>query len=506
MHGKRHTGPLVALLLAGCDGLPAPDKLYQGGDLTIFDNTSSAFDRPSPPVERSPDHLARWMNGDKLWSTDRVASSVDDPPPVGTGGLGPLYVGKSCSNCHAGGGRTKPTLFTHGGTGFDFSSFLVFLRTPFDNTFREYGRVLHDHAVFGVKPEGRLQVKYTVVDDSRPVCWDADGVCDTDDGHCEKWLRPPSAGNPMGYCLIREDPATCRSFPDGERYCLIRPHYRLKDLHAGDLPRDQMRISVRTPLRHLGLGLLLAVDPDEIRALAAISYPSYGISGKLQWLFEQGRWAIGLSGHKATHADLTVELGFSSDLGVTSARFPEEVAQGQPQAGHDFGIEISTVDMADVDMYLRGSGVPARRNVDDPQVVRGERLFAEAACAACHTPTLHTSPEIPRLLDGTPLPMLARQTIHPYSDFLLHDMGPDLGDDYDQWEARGDEWRTAPLWGTGLQEIVSGHSHFLHDGRARDLQEAILWHFGEEGRVSTELFLHMPKSDRDALIAFLRSL
>jgi len=162
--------------------------------------------------------------------------------------------------------------------------------------------------------------------------------------------------------------------------------------------------------------------------------------------------------------------------------------------------------MADVDMYLRGSGVPARRNQDDPQVVRGERLFAEAACSACHTPTLHTSPAMARLLDGTPLPMLSRQTIHPYSDFLLHDLGPELGDDYDQWEARGDEWRTAPLWGTGLQEVVSGHTHFLHDGRARNLQEAILWHFGEEGRVSTEIFLHMPKADREALIAFLRSL
>jgi CxxC motif-containing protein (DUF1111 family) len=305
---------------------------------------------------------------------------------------------------------------------------------------------------------------------------------------------------------VREDPTTCRVFPDGERYCLIRPSYRLKDLYAGDISRGDMRLSVRTPLRHLGLGLLLAVDPVELRGLASLSYPSYGISGKLQWVYEQGRWDIGITGHKASHADLTVELGFSSDLGVTNARFPEEVAQGQPQVTHDFGLEISTADMADVDMYLRGSGVPARRNLDDPAVVRGERLFTEAHCDTCHTPTLHTARDIPKLLDGTPMPMLAEQTIHPYTDLLLHDLGPDLGDDYDQWEARGDEWRTAPLWGTGLQEIVSGHSHFLHDGRARTLLEAILWHYGEEGRVSTGLFLRMSKSDREALLAFLRSL
>jgi CxxC motif-containing protein (DUF1111 family) len=104
------------------------------------------------------------------------------------------------------------------------------------------------------------------------------------------------------------------------------------------------------------------------------------------------------------------------------------------------------------------------------------------------------------------MPMLAGQTIHPYSDFLLHDLGPELGDDFSQFEASGDEWRTAPLWGIGLQEVVNGHMHLMHDGRARNVLEAILWHAGEEGVVSTEIFRHMPKPDRDALIAFVQSL
>jgi CxxC motif-containing protein (DUF1111 family) len=492
---------------ASCAPESAHDAdLAQGGDLTVFDNTSSAFDRSSPPV-LADEHLhARWLNGDKLWGTDRVASSVEAPPPDGTGGLGPLYVGKSCSTCHAGGGRTKSTLFTHGGTGFDFSSQLVFLRTQGDQTWRSYGRVLHDHGTFGVQPEGRLQVKYTLVDDQAPVCWENEGRCDVEPAGCSKWLLKPTATEPRGYCLIRERAEQCRSFEDGTPYCLLTPHYRITDWSAEVIPMDRLRYSVRTPLRHLGLGLMLAVDPEELKALAAREYPEYGISGKLQWVYEQGRWVVGVSGHKAQHGDLTVELGFSSDLGVTSTRYPEEIAQGQPQAGHDFGIEISTADMADVDLYLRGSGVPARRNQRDPQVLRGEALFTQAKCQLCHAPTLHTGPEVPRLLDGTPLPMLARQTIHPYSDYLLHDMGPALGDEYDQFEARGDEWRTAPLWGTGLQDIVSGHTHVLHDARARNLTEAIMWHFGGEGAVSASAFSRLSGDDRAALLAFLNSL
>lgn len=501
------TAFVLALTSVGCgDEADGPYKVLQGGDNTVFDNTAMAYDTPSPLVDANPDYLARFRNGDKLWSTDRVASSLENPPPIGTGGLGPLYVGKSCATCHAGTGRTKSTLFTHGGTGYDFSSFLVFLKTPNNQYFRSYGRVLHDHATFGTVPEGRLQVKYTLVDDPEPVCWANEGYCDVDDGRCSKWLKAPTADEPHGYCLIRETSDMCRAFEDGEKYCLIRPHYRITDWYAEKIPMDRMRLSVRTPLRHLGLGLLLAADTEELLQLASIQYPEYGISGKLQWVYEQGRWAVGKSGHKAQHADLTVELGFSSDMGVTNSRFPEEVAEGQSQVTTDFGNEISTEEMADVDLYLQGLAVPARRNYTNPQVIRGEEVFNQARCNVCHTPTLHTTPNVPRLLDGTPMPMLIRQTFHPYTDLLLHDMGPELGDDYDQFEARGDEWRTAPLWGIGLQEIVSGHTHLMHDARARNLIEAIMWHFGEEGTVSVGEMLKLSKEDRTALLAFLNSL
>jgi CxxC motif-containing protein (DUF1111 family) len=278
------------------------------------------------------------------------------------------------------------------------------------------------------------------------------------------------------------------------------------DWYPTPIPAEELEISVRTPLRHVGLGLMMAVDREELKRLASYDYPEYGISPKLQWVYERGQWEIGLSGHKAQHADLTVELGFLSDIGVTSHRYPDEICHGQPGCESDFGIEISSEEMADVDLYMHNTGVPARRNWDDPQVKRGKEAFYEAKCHLCHTPTLHTGPDPIKLIDGTTQPHLARQTIHPYTDFLLHDMGPQLGDDFSQWQATGDEWRTAPLWGIGLQEIVNGHTHFLHDARARNLLEAIMWHREEEGAVSYEIFRHMPKADRDALIAFLRSL
>lgn len=216
---------------------------------------------------------------------------------------------------------------------------------------------------------------------------------------------------------------------------------------------------------------------------------------------------IGISGNKANHQDLTVELGFSSDLGVTNDRFPHEVGEGQSQmmGFANQGVEISTRDMEDVDLYMQTLGVPARRNVDDETIKHGEQMFYQAKCHLCHTVTLHTRPRGSVLLNGTQLPWLGNQIIHPYSDFLLHDMGQGLADDYPSGLARGCEWRTTPLWGIGLQEIVNGHTYFLHDGRARNLTEAIMWHDGE-GAASRSIFSRMSKEDRAALLTFLNSL
>jgi CxxC motif-containing protein (DUF1111 family) len=432
----------------------ATDNELSAGQSTTFTFTSVAYDTPSDWA--TGDLYERFLRGDGLYDTPR--HSGDGP----YGGLGPLYCGYSCGSCHVNSGRTKSTLHTDGGSGsFGFSSFLTFIRTPNDQYYRDYGRVLHDQAVYGTVPEGKLKVAYS-----------------------EKTY----------------------TFDDGESYSLITPTYWIEDFYTTSISSDDIELSVRTPLRHVGLGLMDAVNQDEIQALAAMQYPEYGISGKINWVTERGVLQMGLSGHKASHADLTVELGFSSDMGVTNDRYPDEVGAGQSQdTGTSTGIQVSTEDMADVDFYLHSLGVPARRMVDDPEVIRGEEMFYQAKCNLCHTPTLHTKPEGATLIDGTSMPWLGNQTIHPYSDYLLHDMGPELGDDYSQGLATGDEWRTTPLWGMGLQEVVNGHTDFLHDARARNYVEAIMWH-GGEGDYSRQTFAGMPKEDRDALIQFLKTL
>lgn len=192
---------------------------------------------------------------------------------------------------------------------------------------------------------------------------------------------------------------------------------------------------------------------------------------------------------------------FNGDIGVTSSLFPDQPCAPGADAcaaapgGGDPEVDDEKLDR--VTFYTRALAVPSRRRVTDDAVVRGEQLFRTAGCAACHTPTLQTG--------GSDIAGLADQTIHPYTDLLLlHDMGPELADGRPDGDASGREWRTPPLWGIGLVETVNGHTRFLHDGRARDLSEAILWH-GGEGQTAKRRFVKMPEVDRDALIAYLES-
>lgn len=339
--------------------------------------------------------------------------------------------------------------------------------------FQDYGRVIHDQAIYGVEPEGKVKV----------------------DWHYETF-----------------------SFPDGDTYELARPTYTITDWYKGEIAPEDLFCTVRIPLRHVGMGQMMALDPNEIEALAKKSnYPEYGISGRCNYIVERGVRQLGLSGNKAQHADLTVELGFSSDMGVTNSRYPEEICEGQLQInqGSMMGLlydklDISTEDMEDVDLYMQSLGVPARRDVNDPEVKLGEQKFFEAKCHLCHVTTLHTRPGGSTLLNGTRLPWLGSQTIHPYSDFLIHDMGSEimgvgLNDNYVSGLAMGNEWRTTPLWGIGLQERVNGHTYFLHDGRARNFTEAIMWH-GGEGEASRQIFSRMSRTERKALVRFLESL
>lgn len=467
------------------------------GTSTIFYNSSKAYDIDAEWL--SGTYATRFQHGNRLY--DNVTENY-----------GPVYAGYSCGSCHANAGRTSPGTWNQIGTDADgtpvygsgingMSSMLVYVLRKNGAFFPDYGRVIHDQTIYGVTAEGKLEVRYDY----------------------QKF-----------------------QFPDGEEYELAKPNFKVTKWYKklwDPIKRDSVEIkpedlfcTVRIPLRHVGMGQMMAIDRNEIERLAQLSnYPEYGISGRCNYITERGVRGVGLSGNKAQHLDLTVELGFSSDMGATNSRYPEEICEGQSQKtqGSMMGLtydklDVSTEDMENVDLYLHSLGVPARRKgstttempewlqkatgkkTEREMVAYGEQKFYEAKCHLCHVTTLHTRPRGATLLGGTELPWLGSQTIHPYSDFLLHDMGSEimgsgLNDNYCSGLARGNEWRTTPLWGIGLQKKVNGHTYFLHDGRARNFTEAIMWH-GGEGEASKNIFKNMPKGDRNALVKFLESL
>ena len=468
------------------------------GTSTIFWDSSKAYDID-----------AEWLSGTYATRFQRGNSLYDNV----TDNYGPVYAGYSCASCHMNAGRTTPGVWNTIGQDADgtpvygsgtngMSAMLVYVARKNGVFFQDYGRVLHDQSIYGVTAEGKLQVR-----------WD--------------------------YQTFQ--------FPDGEEYELAKPNFTVVEWYKkmwDNVKKDSVTINpedlfctVRIPLRHVGMGQMMAIDRNEIEQLAAKSnYPEYGISGRCNYITERGVTGVGLSGNKAQHLDLTVELGFSSDMGATNSRYPEEICEGQSQMtqGSMMGLtydqlDVPTEDMENVDLYLHSLGVPARRlgskttNVtftrsdgtketmtEREAVQKGEQMFYQAKCHLCHVTTLHTRPRGATLLNGTELPWLGSQTIHPYSDYLLHDMGSEimgvgLNDNYSSGLARGNEWRTTPLWGIGLQKKVNGHTYFLHDGRARNFTEAIMWH-GGEGEASKNLFKKMDKADRQALLKFLESL
>ena len=193
---------------------------------------------------------------------------------------------------------------------------------------------------------------------------------------------------------------------------------------------------------------------------------------------------------------------FLGDLGITTSLFPDENCssiEADCQAALNGGSpEISDDDLRKVVLYVKTLAVPARRDFDDDQVLLGKYKFVQIGCTACHTQRFTTGvdPEFAAL---------SGQSIWPYTDLLLHDMGDLLADGVGDHEATGREWRTPPLWSIGLFEVVNHHTNYLHDGRARSLAEAVLWH-GGEAQAANDRFQALPKSDRQAVIRFLHSL
>ncbi|WP_400769937.1 di-heme oxidoredictase family protein [Methylosinus sporium] len=309
-------------------------------------------------------------------------------------------------------------------------------------------------------------------------------------------------GNPgvpgEGRAIVAFDEIETR-LSDGETVSLRRPRLSFRDLAYGPLG-DNVRISLRNAPPVFGLGLLEAVPDDEI-----ISYAVGQGRGRPNHVYDMaaGRIALGRFGLKANQPDLLQQIAnaFAEDIGVTSYLFPEPnctAAQPECRAAAGREIELSAARLEASLAYMRGLAVPARRDLSDPRVAKGEARFREIGCAACHRETMKLGPV------GF-APGLSGTEIHPYGDLLLHDMGDGLADGREDFEAGPRDWRTPPLWGLGLAGRFGTPADFLHDGRARTVTEAILWH-GGEAEDAARRFRGLTREERAELLAFLGSL
>jgi CxxC motif-containing protein (DUF1111 family) len=291
------------------------------------------------------------------------------------------------------------------------------------------------------------------------------------------------------------------------------PTYTVTEPGYGPLHPKTM-LSPRVAPQMIGLGLLEAIPEERLRALAdPDDKDGDGISGRTNevWSIANNKPMLGRFGWKAGNPTIEQQSAeaFAGDIGISNpivtasygdCTSAQTLCIGAPhgdsprQDGHEVGRELFDL----VVFYSQNLAVPPRRRTNDPQTLAGKSLFNSAGCAGCHTPS-HTTGDVPGQ------PHLSNQKIWPYTDLLLHDMGEGLADNRPEGEADGREWRTPPLWGIGLTGAVSRNTNFLHDGRARTIEEAILWHGGEAQR-ARDAYSNFSREERDALVAFVKSL
>lgn len=437
-----------------------------GGQATIFSTGTNAFSLPSAnmPLMQKLDFNVGNSFFRNPWVVAPASTDARD-------GLGPLMNTNGCQNCHIKDGRG------HAPQDVDINAVSLLLRLSIpesENNLRTknqavipdptYGGQLQDFAIPGIKPEGQVNITYTSVK---------------------------------------------VTLNGGEVVELRRPQVNIDNLAYGALHPD-VRISARIAPPMIGLGLLEAISSEDLlRLVDEHDQNNDGISGRvnLVWDQENQRMTIGRFGWKAGQPSLRQQnaAAFNGDLGLTSSLFSQENCTEkqkeclqQPTGSTEGGFEVSENILNMVTLYSQNLAVPARRDINNTHVQYGQELFDRIGCAACHQKKFVTS-------KNHSVSWLANQTIYPYTDLLLHDMGDGLADHADEFSATGREWRTPPLWGIGLAKVVSKEAGFLHDGRARTLQEAILWH-GGEAKKSQQQFSELPKRERSAILAFLNSL
>ncbi|WP_299844966.1 di-heme oxidoredictase family protein [uncultured Roseovarius sp.] len=454
-------------------GAPQQFEDMSAGAATVrVRNNADAFSQPSGNMPFADELDFKVGNGlfRKLWVSSPSSTLASD-------GLGPLFNARSCQRCHLKDGRGHPpegpednaiSMFLRisipGDAGTEVAEIEDYIATAPDPT---YGTQLQDFSLPGHPSEYRLQIDYEEFE---------------------------------------------IALSDGEVASLRRPTYTAADLGYGPL-HPQAMLSPRVAPQMIGLGLLEAIPAADILANAdPEDTDGDGISGRanIVWSVEYDQPMLGRFGLKAGAPTVRHQSAgaFAGDIGISNPLFTGawgECTEAQTDCragphgdGDDRVYEIGQEGLDLVSFYSRNLAVPARRDVGDAQVLRGKEMFNALGCTSCHRPAYVTH----RLEDQ---PEQSFQLIWPYTDMLLHDMGEGLADNRPEARATGQEWRTPPLWGIGLTEQVSGHSYFLHDGRARSLLEAVLWH-GGEAELQRDAVIDMPAEDRAALIRFLESL
>jgi CxxC motif-containing protein (DUF1111 family) len=299
----------------------------------------------------------------------------------------------------------------------------------------------------------------------------------------------------------------------GEVVTLRKPTYSITNLKYGPLhPKVMLSPRIAPPM--IGLGLVEAIPEADIRANAdPDDKDKDGISGRINevWSLTHDKVMLGRFGWKAGQPTIHDQSASAAtgDVGLSNPLVPrasgdctaaQTACLNAPNGNSERqgGVELSGELLDLVTFYSQNLAVPARRDPGDATVLKGKALFHKAGCASCHQPSFTTG-------EAPEQPHLSKQLIWPYSDFLLHDMGDGLADGRPEGEANGNEWRTAPLWGVGLTQTVSEHSFLLHDGRARGVEEAILWH-GGEAQAARDAYAALSAEDRAALVAFVNSL
>ncbi|TGM56631.1 di-heme oxidoredictase family protein [Leptospira adleri] len=427
---------------------------FQGGSrMTSFSFGGSAFRQFAPNV--SLNVISEFTVGQAVFEvpwTPGFSSTLPDRD-----GLGPLFHSNSCVSCHFANGRA----LEEEGEALVFSLVRLSSGANSHSPDPQYGGQFQPNSAAGVSKEGAVTLSYEEIEGR---------------------------------------------FEDGSAYYLRSPIFNFSNLGYGPFAADA-KFSLRTPQQVIGLGLLEAVPEKTILSFADPNdQDGDGISGKPNYIpnLSGSGATLGRFGWKANNPSLIRQnsAAFLGDLGITSPLFPNEnctTIQTQCQAAANGGSpEVPQSKIDAITNYMKLVAVPARRKASNESVLLGKEIFFKAGCKNCH---------IPKILTGSDSNFsdLSNQTIRPYTDLLLHDMGEGLADQRPDEEATGAEWRTPPLWGIGLFEEVNGHTRYLHDGRARDLSEAILWHGGEAEK-SKNHFLRLDIRQRTHLINFLKSL